>query len=219
MKKFKQTPSNLIQILNQSIWLNENLKINNKYMYNKQFTNKGILYIKDILDDNGDFLTHNEMISKYKLATTFIECLQLKSCIPTEWKDQISKFNILANNILDGNCIVNNNRYTNIENTQCKDLYSHLIEMDQYNHNSKKDWIKEFPDLETVNDSVWKRVFNLPFSTTRDTKIQSYQFRIFHKIIHCNKRLCSIKIKSNSICNFCDEADDMLHFFINCKKS
>ncbi len=60
-------------------------------MYNKQFINKGILYIKDILDDNGDFLTHNEMISKYKLATTFIECLQLKSCIPTEWKDQISK--------------------------------------------------------------------------------------------------------------------------------
>ncbi len=26
------------------------------------------------------------------------------------------------------------------------------------------------------------------------------------------------KHKSNAICNFCDEADDMLHFFINCKK-
>ncbi len=83
MKNFKQTPSNLIQILNQSLRLNENLKISNKYMYNKQFINKGIVYIKDILDDEGDFLTHKEIISKYKLATSFIEYLQLKSCIPT----------------------------------------------------------------------------------------------------------------------------------------
>ncbi len=145
MKHFKQPPSKLIQILNQSRWLNENLKINNKYMYNKQFINKGILYIKDILDGNGDFLTHKEMISKYKLATIFIECLQLKSCIPIEWKDQISKVKILAIKIPDGNCIVINKKYTNIENTQCKDFYWHLIEKDQHNP-------------ETVNDSVWERV-------------------------------------------------------------
>ncbi len=108
MKHFKQTPSNLIQILNQSLWLNENLQINNKYMYNQQFINKGILYIKDILGDKGDFLTHNETISKYKLATTFIECLQLRSCIPTEWTDQISKVKMLAIKIPDGNCLVIN---------------------------------------------------------------------------------------------------------------
>ncbi len=113
------------------------------------------------------------MRSKYKLTTTFIECLQLKSCIPTEWKDQISKVKILANKI-DGNCIVINKKYTNIENTQCKEFYWNLIERDQHNPKSKKAWTKEFPDLETVNDCVWKRVFNLPFSTTRDTKIQSF---------------------------------------------
>ncbi len=83
-------------------------------MYNKQFIDKGNLYIKDILDDNGDFLTHKEMISKYKLATTFIECLQPKSCIPTKCKDQISKVKILANKIADGNCIVINKKCANI---------------------------------------------------------------------------------------------------------
>ncbi len=138
MKSFKQTPSNLIQIPNQTLWLNENLKINNKCMYNKQFINKGILYIKDILGDKGDFLTHKERISKYKQATTFIECLQLKSCIPTEWKEQISKVKILAIKIPDGNCIVINKKYTNIENAQCKDFYWHLIEKDQHNPKFKK---------------------------------------------------------------------------------
>ncbi len=82
MKDFKKTPKNLIQILNQSLWLNEDLKI--AHLYNKQFIDKGILYIKDILDDNGNFLNRLELTSKYKLIASFLECLQLKSCISRE---------------------------------------------------------------------------------------------------------------------------------------
>ncbi len=55
--------------------------------------------------------------------------------------------------------------------------------------------IKDFPDIEIVNNNAWKRIFNLPFSTTKDTKHQSFQFRIIHKIIPCNKWLQTIKIK------------------------
>ncbi len=75
-----------------------------------------------------------------------------------------------------------------------------------------KTWIKEFPDIESVNNNFWKRIFHLPFSTTRDTQIQSFQIRIIHKIILCNKWLHTIKIKNNAVCNFCDVDDDMLHF-------
>ncbi len=75
MKDFKKTPTNLIPILNQSLWLNENLKINNTYLYSKYFIDKGILYIKDSLDNNGNFLNHLELTSKYKLITNFMECL------------------------------------------------------------------------------------------------------------------------------------------------
>ncbi len=85
-KDFKKTHKNLIQILNQSLWLNENLKINNAHLYNKQFFDKGILYIKDILDDNGNFLNHRELTSKYKLNMSVTEYLQLKTCIPREWE-------------------------------------------------------------------------------------------------------------------------------------
>ncbi len=63
MKDFKKTPTNLIQILNLSLWLNENLKINNTYLYSKHFIDKVILYIKDILDNNGNFLNHLELTS------------------------------------------------------------------------------------------------------------------------------------------------------------
>ncbi len=55
MKNFKQPPNNLIYMLNQSLWLNENLKIDKNVLYNKQLIDKGILYIKYIVDDNGNF--------------------------------------------------------------------------------------------------------------------------------------------------------------------
>ncbi len=50
------------------------------------------------------------------------------------------------------------------------------------------------------------------------SKLQSFQYRIIHKIIPCNKWLHTIKIKKDKMYNFCSEVDDMIHFFINCPK-
>ncbi len=62
----------------------------------------------------------------------------------------------------------------NIDKIQCKEFYLHLIEKYQHTSKCKKAWIKEFPDIDSVNNNFWKTIFNLPFSTTRDTKIQSF---------------------------------------------
>ncbi len=40
-------------------------------------------------------------------------------------------------------------------------------------------------------------IFKLPFHTVRDTKLQSFQFRLLHRIIPCNKWLNTIKIKNS----------------------
>ncbi len=71
-------------------------------------------------------------MAKFNLKTTFIECLQLKSCIPAGWKNQISKAKIHISKLPDGNFITLNKRYICIEKTTCKDFYWHLIQNDQY---------------------------------------------------------------------------------------
>ncbi len=68
MRFFKKEPNNLIEILNQSFQLNENLKVNHKYIYNKLWENRGILYFKDILNENCDFLSHDAMKKTYNLS-------------------------------------------------------------------------------------------------------------------------------------------------------
>ncbi len=46
----------------------------------------------------------------------------------------------------------------------------------------------------------------------------SFQFRLLHRIILCNKWLNTIKIKSSDQCSYCGSIDDIPHFFIKCPK-
>ncbi len=67
MKFFKKEPNNLIEILNQQLLLNKYILINNKHIYYKHYENMGICQIKDLLDNNYEFLDHIALNQRYKL--------------------------------------------------------------------------------------------------------------------------------------------------------
>ncbi len=59
----------------------------------------------------------------------------------------------------------------------------------------------------------------MPFNTCRETKIQTFQYRIIHRILPCNKWLFNIKIKSEKTCSYCTDEDDIQHFLLKCDKA
>ncbi len=66
-----------------------------------------------------------------------------------------------------------------------------------------------FSGFHDADNTAWPRFFKLPFYTARDTKLQSCQFRLLHRIISCNKWLNIIKIKSLDQCSYCGSIDDI----------
>jgi uncharacterized protein YutD len=64
MNFFKNEPININDIFNQSLWLNENIKINNNN------TNKGINKIKDIINEYCNFLNCKQSITSTILPPT-----------------------------------------------------------------------------------------------------------------------------------------------------
>jgi hypothetical protein len=50
-------PEDPIEIRQQTIWLNSNIKIDNKVIYYKEWQQKGIIKIKDIVNDKGQLMT------------------------------------------------------------------------------------------------------------------------------------------------------------------
>ncbi len=64
INNFKKEPTTAQNIFKQSIWLNDQITINNKCIISKSWKNSGILYINDIINpSNGLFVSH-EIVQK-----------------------------------------------------------------------------------------------------------------------------------------------------------
>ncbi len=53
-------------------------------------------YIKDILNKNNDLLSHQELVNKYNIRTTFLDTLTLNKCIPADWLKNLRHSSINA---------------------------------------------------------------------------------------------------------------------------
>ncbi len=76
--------------------------------------------------------------------------------------------------------------------------------------------IRTNPEFNNASQKIWERIFEQPFKCCRDKKIQSFQFRIIHRIIPCNQWLKNLTIKKCEQCNYCGETDDIPHLFLYC---
>ena len=61
-------------------------------------------------------------------------------------------------------------------------------------------------------EEEWADIFTRTFKVVRETKLQSFQFKLLPRIIDCNKKLFDMKIKASPQCSYCDEKDDISHF-------
>ena len=64
------------------------MQINKKSIIWKDWINKKIIYIGDLIDEEGHFITLNDITQK-GINCNFLKWLQLKSAISTKWKQQI----------------------------------------------------------------------------------------------------------------------------------
>ena len=89
------TPSNKPQVLNQQLWWNSKIRINNKLIHYKEWDKKGISHFEDILDSEGKPLTQEKLEEKLQIKIPFTKLAGLKKAIPREWwnltKNQESK--------------------------------------------------------------------------------------------------------------------------------
>ena len=74
-------------------------------------------------------------------------------------------------------------------------------------------WMSIF---EIIQLKDWNHIFGMPFSITKDSTLQWFQFRIIHRIIGSNYLLYQINYKSSAECSFCHSVTETIeHFFGN----
>ncbi len=66
---------------------------------------KGIIYLKDILNNNCQFLDYITLNEKYDIRASLLDMIQIRSSIPIEWKETLKQCSLMSKNIPSGNII------------------------------------------------------------------------------------------------------------------
>ena len=84
-------------IMAQPIWLNDMIKIDNKYVFKQTWISNGIFFINDLIDEHGTFYNQQTVCEKYNLNINFLEYYGLIAAIPPDWKNKLRDCNKMEN--------------------------------------------------------------------------------------------------------------------------
>jgi hypothetical protein len=199
-------------IQNEIIWNNRFIKINNKTLNWKKWKAKGIIKLSDILDRNGKFLTLVEIKNKYGISVNILDYISLTKNMPKDWIIKLSEKHSIPNDEELKLASIMELKFVT------KDIYNVLVTRKYSLHKSIKKWESEFPLLKD-EEAIWPKIYYNAFLSTRDTQIQSFQYKIIMKILNCNKKLYDWSIRDNPICDYCELIDDTSHFLLKCNNA
>jgi hypothetical protein len=107
----------------------------------------------------------------------------------------------------------------NINTISTKLIYEELIKNRKREPTCVKKWSEIYPDFHTAGEDLWSNIYKTAFNITRETYLQTFQYKLIHRLIVCQKKLNEMKLADNPTCLYCNELDDLRHFFLFCLKS
>ena len=113
-------------IQSQIIWLNDSVTIEKKIFFWEKWYRHGIVRIKDLLDSNGNFLSPENMQTKYNIRCSFIETLQIRQAIPFQWRKLLRTSNKI-HDTSDGICTDSNVKPNDIQYLTSSQIYWALM--------------------------------------------------------------------------------------------
>ena len=201
--QWKKNPRTL-EICEEVLWNNKMITSNGNSLFNKHFILKGILTIRDIIDEYGVPLSWQDAQQNYSLNSSLIfHWYGLIKSIPTTWKDEL-----LRNN---------SHSYGNNRNERCiitsKIAYQRLLKPITKPPTAQNPLI----NLLGLTDINWKKVYMLPRQATIESSLPSFQYKILNNILYLNEKFFKFKIVDSPLCSLCKtENESILHLFCEC---
>jgi hypothetical protein len=177
---------------------------------------KGIRYIGNLIDENGDIQTKENLTHKFGLNCQQLQYQSIVTAIPTQWKSLIkqNKGAVCFDTTAIECAIKIKQTYANISEINTRDIYWHLLENKSKRPTSEVKWNEKLPFL--IDENMWTIIYTNDQHVTCDTYVRNLQYKITHRILACNKNLQIWKIKQSNECDYCKEADTIEHFLVEC---
>ena len=208
----------MAEILGQPIWNNKFIRCKDKPIFYRQFSDRGINTISDLITEDRKLLRWSQARDKYKLSNKDVmKWLGLIESIPRDWKSVIkndssgfSRTYSISNDVrvLDKTiplqAITSRIAYTL--------LTKPLIQ--------KPTVQKSISELLGTSDINWKDVYQLPHRVTNETSLRVFQYKILNNILYLNNRLHKFGFVESPLCSLRNrEPESILHLFCDCQET
>lgn len=205
-------------IWQEKLWHNKFILIGHKPAFYKEWQTNGINTLKDIIHATGIFLTKEQLRAKYKIDIQAMSYNSLIHAIPQNWKKVLKerKNELICNSTESSNLIYIADKQYNMHTLTNKTIYWHLLNRFTKQPTAIDKWISEFPFL---NDKDFEYFFLSPHFTIKETKLQSFQYKILNRIIPCRDNLFKWKLTENNTCLYCKEQDTLTHYICECSST
>ena len=205
-------------VYTQRVWHNIFIQINNTSIFYKQFAHKGVFFVKDFYNGNGELQTWEEFRQHYDcLENMYFTWRQIVGSIPVSWKQMINndKGNTIHSGIYDQH-LIRVTRQLTIAKMTSKEFYNIMIA----NVFVKPTSERTLTNLLNIDNINWSKIYTLSGEITLDTYSRMFMFKLNHNILYLNKSLTRMGILNNSLCSFCNISDETpLHLFYECNNS
>ena len=197
-------PSNTSELASEFIFFNKDILRDGKIIYIKEWTDKGISKIGDLLNGNKEFMTCQEFNNLHNLNTDFITYNGIIQSIKRylrqfQFDIKEEEITILESKawriILKGNAEVKK-----------------ALRPKSRKHNAIIKWELKFNNLD------WEEIFIGIHRNILETKLKWFSYKIIFRIIPTNRHLFLLKIKDSPLCNLCNAYEQTIaHLFWNCE--
>ena len=197
------------------IWNNRLILVAGQSIFMRNWYEKGIVFISDLCDQNGAWLSYDNLCKKYNIRTNYLRYLGIVSAAKNAVKSL--DINLSARENFDFTYTIFrmiSGRQLDIAKAKSKDFYQEFIELKLVAPVSCGRWLNEH----NIPEEVFYNSLMLAKKCTQEPKLIALQFKIIHNIVNCNANLFKWNISSTDICELCGagEKDSIIHVLSKC---
>ena len=197
-------------ILEQNIWDNKFVLIGDKPAHIQKFIDNRILNVKDIVDDDCKLLARLALEEKFNCSIKQMDYNSIIHALPKHWKKIEQKHNsVLKDDIY---VVLGENKHVKLIEMACKQFTNIFLSNHTAIPAAETKWQK-YLDIEDID---WNQCYLILYIVTRDTNVQSLQYRILNRIYPCNYWLSKWNKDKDAKCKYCDDIDYLEHYFYTC---
>ena len=199
----KCSPINVHELMAECIHYNVNFLRGQQTIFVQEWYDHGILYVKQLLNETGHFLSYVDFLYKFPNVNT--NFLLFEGIIKTI-RLYCRKHNIVLTYQymhFDSKvwfCIKKGSKFV-----------QNIINKNNAAPTAIRKWNNMFENLE------WKKIFSLCHKVTQEAQLKWFQTRLLHRLLPTQKYLHLCKLVDSPVCNFCNqEIQTISHMLYDC---